>query len=88
MLLLDVILGYGAHPDPATVIAPAVETARRRAEHAGRTLAVLGHVVGTEHDPQVRSTQEARLRSAGMELFPSNLAAALAARERCAASVA
>jgi succinyl-CoA synthetase alpha subunit len=88
VLLLDVILGYGAHPDPATVIGPAVETARRRAENAGRALAVLGHVVGTERDPQVRSTQEARLRAAGMELYPSNLAAALAARGRSAASVA
>jgi FdrA protein len=88
VLLLDVILGYGAHPDPAAVVAPAIEAARHRAQTDGRHLAVLGHVVGTERDPQVRSTQEARLRVAGMELYPSNLAAVLAARERSTTAMA
>ena len=33
VILLDVVLGYGAHPDPATPIAAAIEKARARARH-------------------------------------------------------
>ena len=30
VLLLDVVLGYGAHPDPAGELLPALQAARRR----------------------------------------------------------
>jgi FdrA protein len=77
VLLLDVVLGYGAHPDPAGELAPALATARRTAAAAGRGLAVIASVTGTERDPQVRSTQVAALRRAGAVVMDSN---ALAAR--------
>jgi FdrA protein len=74
VILLDVVLGYGAHPDPAGELASAIA--------AGRTsVAVVASVCGTDHDPQGRSRQEATLRNAGAVVMPSNAQAArLAAR--------
>ena len=76
VILLDIVLGYGAHSDPAAVLAPVLREARGTAEREGRHLAVVGSVCGTEEDPQRLSVQEARLRDAGMLLAPSNAAAA------------
>ncbi|HEX7128410.1 MAG TPA: acyl-CoA synthetase FdrA [Thermodesulfobacteriota bacterium] len=79
VVLLDVVLGYGAHPDPAGALVPAVREARALAEREGRHLSVVASVCGTEGDPQRLSAQEARLREAGVLLLPSNAAAARAA---------
>jgi FdrA protein len=72
VILLDVVLGYGAHPDPAAEIAPVVRDAIAQAAAAGRTLSVVGFVCGTKSDPQSLGDQEARLRAAGMTLTQSN----------------
>ena len=85
VVLLDVVLGYGAHPDPAGELVPALEAARRQATAAGRGLVVIASVTGTEQDPQVRSRQVATLRRAGVCVMDSNaqaarLAALVAAR--------
>lgn len=72
VLLLDVVLGHGSHPDPAGVLAPALAAART----ANPDLVVVAHVLGTEEDPQVRSRQEATLRGAGVLLQPTNAGAA------------
>ena len=87
VLLLDVVLGHGAHADPAGELLPALATARRAATAAGRGLAVVASVTGTEQDPQVRSRQAAALQAAGVLVMDSNaqaarLAALLAARGR------
>ncbi len=47
VLLIDVVLGYGAHPDPASELAPAIATARETALNAGRDLAVVVSLVGS-----------------------------------------
>lgn len=81
VILLDVVLGYGAHMDPAGEIAPIVRTAKARAAKGGRDLTVLGFVCGTTGDPQNLTRQEASLREAGMLLAGSNAEAVrLAAR--------
>jgi FdrA protein len=81
VILLDVVLGYGAHPDPAAEIAPVIREARRRASGAGRDLAVVASVCGTAADPQDLTRQEAALRAAGVLLAESNAEAVrLAAR--------
>jgi FdrA protein len=72
VLLLDVVLGYGAHPDPAGEASHAIVAARARAEAAGRYLPVVTFVCGTEDDPQRLSEQEARLRAAGALVTASN----------------
>jgi FdrA protein len=81
VILLDVVLGYGAHPDPAGETAPAIEEAQRRAGAGGRHLAVVASVCGTPADPQGLERQEARLRAAGVLLTPTNAAAARAAAQ-------
>lgn len=81
VVLLDVVLGYGANADPAGELAPAVEKARAVAAGDGRNLVVIGFVCGTDGDPQNLAEQIARLRGAGMVLAPNSTAAArLAAR--------
>jgi FdrA protein len=75
IILLDVVLGYGSHPDPASVIGPVIKEAIAKAASAGRKLVVLGSVCGTPADPQNLTAQEQRLREAGMRLAGSNAAA-------------
>ncbi|UCC88021.1 MAG: acyl-CoA synthetase FdrA, partial [Anaerolineales bacterium] len=52
VILLDVVLGYGSHPDPASELAPAIAKARAQAKKGGRHLEVVAVVVGTDQDPQ------------------------------------
>jgi succinyl-CoA synthetase alpha subunit len=68
VILLDVVLGYGAHADPASVIAPVVKAAIGKAAAGGRNLAIVGFVCGTAADPQNLQRQETTLREAGMLL--------------------
>ncbi|HET7385971.1 MAG TPA: hypothetical protein VFJ19_04825, partial [Nocardioidaceae bacterium] len=69
-VLLDVVLGHGAEPDPAAGLAPAITKARE-----GRDLPVVVALVGTEVDPQVLSRQAEALATAGAEVHLSNAAA-------------
>jgi len=72
VIVLDIVLGYGSHPDPAGELAPVLHQATGLARKAGRQLAVIGFVCGTASDPQGLSTQEDTLRGAGMILAESN----------------
>jgi succinyl-CoA synthetase alpha subunit len=80
-LLVDVILGDGAHPDPAGALAAAIGEARARARRARRALEVVAHVVGTDGDPQGLADQEGKLRRAGACVCPTNRLAAELARD-------
>jgi FdrA protein len=81
VLLLDIILGYGVHPDPVGDLLPALQQARAEAHAQGRYLAVVASVCGTDQDPQGRAAQIAALQSHGVVVMPSNAQAArLAAR--------
>ena len=84
-ILFDVVLGYGAHADPAASLAQALADAQGAARAKARTLALIGHVCGTDGDPQGKAAQVRRLEAAGATIAGSNieaalLAAALAAR--------
>ena len=70
VVLLDCVLGYGSHPDPAGHLA---RTLTGRAPGGPR---IIASVTGTEADPQRRSAQIELLRAAGVEVAPSNAAAA------------
>jgi len=74
LLQMDVVLGYGAHPDPAAELAPAILQAQQEAEARGGLPVVLS-ITGTEADPQVLSRQRAQLEKAGALVF-ENCAAA------------
>lgn len=60
VLLFDVILGHGAHPDPAGALASAVASASPRPHTA-----IVALLVGTDQDPQGLARQSAALQSAG-----------------------
>jgi FdrA protein len=75
-ILLDVVLGYGAHPDPASELAPAIASAIRTAASSGRTLEVVAIVSGTDEDPQGMGNQIKALKEAGAKVETSNDAAA------------
>jgi FdrA protein len=79
VILLDVVLGHGAHPDPASELAPAIARARAEVEAAGRTLEVIAVVVGTDEDPQDLEGQIRQLEEAGARVETSNEAAVRAA---------
>lgn len=76
LVLVDLVLGHGASPDPATPLADAVRAARAAAAADGRELVVVGSVCGTAGDPQDIDAQRRILRDAGVVLHPSNAAAA------------
>jgi FdrA protein len=73
VIMLDVVIGYGAHPDPASELGPAIRQAKQLAD---RELIVVASVTGTEQDPQRLSVQAAALQAAGAIVCDSNAAAA------------
>ncbi len=72
VVLLDVVLGHGADPDPAASLATAV----RAAQAARPDLAVVVSLCGTAGDPQDRERSARVLRDAGATVLLSNAAAA------------
>jgi FdrA protein len=79
VVLLDVVLGYGSHPDPAGEIAGTC------ADIVSSGAAVIAHVLGTRADPQGYDSQRAKLADAGVILTATaagaaRTAAAIAAR--------
>ncbi|HUG36106.1 MAG TPA: hypothetical protein VML54_04095, partial [Candidatus Limnocylindrales bacterium] len=79
VLLLDIVLGHGAAPDPAGDLLSAIEIARAAARARGSALSVVATVVGTARDPQGLGGQIAKLEAAGAWVLPSNAQAARAA---------
>lgn len=69
VILLDVVLGHGAHPDPAAEMAPAVAC-------VGDDIAVVVSLIGAKADPQDLNAQAGALQSAGAHVFTSNAHAA------------
>jgi FdrA protein len=72
IILLDVVLGDGAHPNPAGELAPAVAAAITQAGKAGRHLEVVAIVVGTDEDPQNMAEQLRQLQQAGARVETNN----------------
>jgi FdrA protein len=65
LILLDVVLGEGAHADPAGELAPAIAEARGRRQD----LDVAAVVIGTDEDPQDLGQQIETLERAGARVF-------------------
>jgi FdrA protein len=75
VILLDIVLGYGANPEPLPEIVPILEQAQKIAAKAGRHLPVICSVTGTDKDPQNRTTVVEGLEKAGVLVMESNAAA-------------
>jgi FdrA protein len=74
VILLDVVLGHGSHPDPAGVLAPVCA-----AIHAEDGPQVVAYVLGTNADPQGYAGQVATLVEAACQVTETAARAALAA---------
>jgi FdrA protein len=70
VVLLDVVLGHGSHPDPAADLGPAITAARASG------VAVVVSLIGAASDPQGLGRQAAVLQAAGADVFAANAAAA------------
>jgi succinyl-CoA synthetase alpha subunit len=70
LILLDVVLGYGANMDPVGELAPVIRDAQ-----AKRPIVFACSVTGTPRDPQNRTKVVEGLEAAGARVFPSNAAA-------------
>ena len=73
VVLLDVVLGHGAHPDPAGQLAQAC------VEVTAAGVVVVAYLLGTESDPQGYSAQRAVLERAGCLVPETNARGAYAA---------
>jgi FdrA protein len=70
IVLLDVVLGEGAHPDPASELSPAIKEAGK----SRPDIEFLVVVLGTDEDPQNIEEQVAAFEGAGAKVF-SNVSA-------------
>lgn len=71
VLVIDIVLGYGSHPDPIGVTLPVIKKAKEMAANEGRHLEILAFVLGTERDPQEFADQVARLSAEGVTISSS-----------------
>jgi succinyl-CoA synthetase alpha subunit len=76
ILLLDIVLGYGAHMDMAGVLSENIKAAKSKMEKRGGYLAVITSVCGTAGDPQDFALQVNKLEEVGVVVMPSNAQAA------------
>lgn len=73
-IILDVVLGYGAHPDPAAELAPVCAEIT-----AGGGPKIITYVLGTERDPQNLAAQRRAFAEAGCLVTETAARASLAA---------
>lgn len=72
IIMVDVVLGWGSHMDPAGEIAEAVKAAR---ETSDKYRCVIANICGTYEDPQKYYEQKKKLEDVGITVFPSNASA-------------
>ncbi|WP_027108132.1 DUF1116 domain-containing protein [Lacticigenium naphthae] len=72
IILLDIVLGYGAHPDMASALKPVIEEVLENAKEKRTPLKIIGTVVGTNLDPQNYEESISLLKEAGVLVEKSN----------------
>jgi FdrA protein len=65
LILFDVVLGEGSHPDPASELAPVISEAIK----IRKDIEFVAIVIGTDDDPQEVSSQIKQLEDAGTTTF-------------------
>jgi len=76
VIVLDVVIGYGAHSDPGAELGEAISLARETAGTAGRVLHVITCVTGTKDDPQGLAETKQKLENVGAIVCNTNAQAA------------
>jgi FdrA protein len=72
VIIMDIMLGYGSHSDPAGAMCDSIIKAQTIAKNEDRALPILAHVCGTDEDPQRRPDQIERLQKVGVRTFSTN----------------
>ena len=65
VLLLDIVLGEGSHPDPASELAPVLAEIKKQR----KDLEIVAIIVGTEEDPQDVNAQIKAFTKAGASVY-------------------
>jgi len=76
VVVLDVVLGYGANLDPAGELVGAIAEAKKIMKKSNGYLSVVASVCGTSGDPQNLAAQRKKLEDVGVVVMPSNAEAA------------
>jgi succinyl-CoA synthetase alpha subunit len=69
VVLVDVVLGYGSHLDPAGEVAKSVVEMKKRLK---KEIFVVASITGTTGDPQDFNASKETLEAAGIKVMPSN----------------
>lgn len=77
VLLFDLLLGYGAHPDPVGTIEDTLHRLRQHLRRENRHLCLVASVTGSPLDPQGLEDQVRRLSACGVRVLESNARAAI-----------
>jgi succinyl-CoA synthetase alpha subunit len=81
VIQMDIVLGFGAHPNPAGELSPAILEAKKIAGEQDRPLIIVTAITGTKHDPQNFELQRSLLENANAIVMHNNaLASSLSAR--------
>jgi succinyl-CoA synthetase alpha subunit len=72
VILLDLVLGYGANSNPIPEIIPVINKAKQLAQEQNREIPVVCSVTGTDEDPQNRRHVVEALKKAGVIVCNSN----------------
>ena len=81
VILLDIVLGYGANPDPAGRALEAILEGKKEAAKEERHIIFVASVCGTDADIQNREEQVKKLEDEGVLVFPSNADAVMFVKE-------
>ena len=65
MILFDIVLGEGSHPDPASELVPVIKEIKEKISEAE----FVSIVIGTKDDPQNVQAQIEQLQAAGVTVF-------------------
>jgi succinyl-CoA synthetase alpha subunit len=75
VILLDIVLGYGANMDPLSEIIPVLKEVKQITQKENRVIPIIASVTGTESDPQNRDVVVTALQAEGAMVMESNAAA-------------
>jgi succinyl-CoA synthetase alpha subunit len=70
--LIDVVIGYGSHEDPAGEVAKSIEDVKAKLKKEGKSIIVVASITGTEDDPQGLEASQEKLEEQGIFVLPSN----------------
>ncbi len=70
--LVDIVIGYGAHEDPAAEVANSIADVRRKLQKEGKEIVVVASITGTANDPQGLDASKATLEAQDIIVMPSN----------------